>query len=819
MKSFISLFILILLGFQAQAQYRTVSGMVADSSLTPIPDVNIYITNGSVVGRTDANGYFFFELREGSYELIFSHRDYQTSRLNVVLSGKNDTINLILQGLVKEISGATISAKWRDPGPEMMRKAIDKKEYWASRMPANSCDAYIRAFEEYQKPKKREKVWSEKKTTKSDSVKKVKEEEVSANMAEILLHRDFMPPDKVKEVREAVSIRGDRSGLFYTTTTEGEFQFYTNLVKIPALSDLPVMSPLSNTAFTSYKFNFLGSYKDAAGRRILKIKVTPRLISNSVFSGEIHLVDSLFYIYRLDLHYPETQLNEYNDFIISQEYKLTSDTFLQISGQRFDYYAKAGKAKYSGYTLVQYSNFQMPKEFPKGYFGPEVSATAKEAYERDTAYWNQKRGVPLNSTETRFVSRVDSVKRAHSTEEYLDSMEKITNKVTLKKLLLTGQVYENRKKGITLGFPQILFIVQPWFPGGTRINVWNTVTKEFKSKRNINFIENLSYGINNKDLRGTVIFNTLFDPFHSGLIYLSAGRDFAFINNNAAFLDLARRNNFYQNSHFSAYLRRELFNGFYARIRTEISERKDISGFTFDPIGDQLFENNAPSVFGTHRAFIADLLVNYTPFQKYIREPKRKVVLGSLWPTVYFQYSRGIPGIMQAKINYDYLEYGLNHEFRLGLLGRSELKVTSGSFLTKKAVSLIDYRYQRRGDVYLFTPPMYAFQTLDSTFFTFKRFGELHYRHHFNGALVNKVPILKPLGLRESVGVNLLYAPERRGMFFYEFYAGFDKLIKVWRERFKLGIYYAAGYSNIYEKPIYGFKFNFEFYDRRDNSW
>jgi hypothetical protein len=56
-------------------------------------------------------------------------------------------------------------------------------------------------------------------------------------------------------------------------------------------------------------------------------------------------------------------------------------------------------------------------------------------------------------------------------------------------------------------------------------------------------------------------------------------------------------------------------------------------------------------------------------------------------------------------------------------------------------------------------------------------------------------------------------------MFFYEFYVGIDKLVKVWRERFKIGLYYAAGYSNIYEQPIYGFKVNFEYFDRRDNSW
>jgi hypothetical protein len=801
------------------AQYRTVSGMVADSSLAPIPEVHIFITNGSVVGKTDANGHYSFELREGQYELVFSHRDYQNVHVKVVLTTENDSLNVILPGLVKNISEVTISARWKDPGPDMMRKAIAKRDYWNSKTPAHSSEVYIRAFEEFQKPKKHAKAWSEN----ADSSKKAKKAKAddgpTANMAEIILQRDFQPPGKIKEVRNGVSVRGDKSSLFYTSTTEGDFNFYENLVKIRSLSEMPVMSPLSNTALAAYKFSFLGAYKDAKGRRILKIKVSPRLVSNSVFSGEIHLVDTLFYIYRLELHYPNAQLNEYNDFVVSQEYTLTKDSFLQIGAQRFDYYAKAGKGKYSGYTLVNYIKYEMPKTFPKDHFGLEISATSQEAYDRDSTYWNQQRTVPLNSGEIKFMNRSDSLKRVLNSKEYLDSMQKVTNHVTLYKLFLKGQEYHNRDKGIKLEFQPLMFIAQPWYPGGTRINLWNTFEKEFKNKKSINFIENISYGINNNDLRGTVIFNTLYDPFHRGSINLSVGRDFNFINSNAAFLDLAHRGNFYQNTHFNAYWRREIINGLFVRIRSEIAERKDISDFTFDNFASTVLEDNVPSEFDRHRAFTGAIILSYTPFQQYIREPKQKVILGSLWPTAFVHYSKGIPGVFNSIIDYDFLEFGLDHDFPLGLLGRSELRAVSGAYLTRRKLSLIDYRYQRRGDPWLFTPPMYAFQTLDSTFVTFKRFYEVHYRHHFNGSIVNRLPFLKPLGIRESAGINILYAPERRNMLFYEFYAGFDKLVKIWRERFKIGIYYTGGYSNIFEKPRFGFKINFEYYDRRNNSW
>lgn len=807
--------------FRLSAQYFRVSGYVADSSHAPIPEASIFITNGSIVGKTDGAGFYSFELRAGEYEVVFSHSNYQRVSIKVVLDRKDDTVNVILPGLVKTLGTVEITRKWVDPGPEMMRKAIARRDYWASRLPGYSAEIYIRAFEEYHKPKKTENVWHEKETEEQEEARKKKknEEEPSANMAEILLTRDFLPPDKIKETRVGVKQNGDVSGLFYTTTTEGDFNFYQNLVKIRGLSDMPVMSPLSNTALLAYKFSFLGAYKDEAGRRILKIKMTPRAVSNSVFSGEIHLVDTLFYIYRADFEFPKNQLNEYNQFSVSQEYRLTPDTLLMLSKQRFDYFAKAGKGKFTGYTLVAFRKFEVRSSFPKGHFGLEVSSASDSAYERDSTFWNKNRATPLNNTEIRFLTRTDSIKRVLNSKEYLDSVQKETNRVTLGKLFLKGQQYQNRDKGINLDFQPLLFIVQPWFPGGTRISMWNTIEKKFKNKREISFSENLSYGLNNKDLRGTVFVSTLFDPFHRGFFSASVGRDFGFINPNAAFLDLARRNNFYQNSHINANIRRELINGLTLRAEAEFSERKDISQFRFDQFADSLFENNSPLVFGTNRAMFADITLSYTPFQKYIREPRQKVILGSRWPTFSVNYRQALAGVFKTDIDYSYLEFRINQEFPWGLLGRSELRAVSGSFLQHRRLSPVDYRYQRRGDYIFFTPPMFAFQTLDSTFVTFKRFYEVHYRHHFNGAIVNKLPFMRALKIRESAGVSVLYAPERRNMMFFEVYGGIDKLIRIWRERMKLGLYYCVGYSNLYQRPVYAFKVNFEFFDRRNNSW
>ena len=142
-------------------------------------------------------------------------------------------------------------------------------------------------------------------------------------------------------------------------------------------------------------------------------------------------------------------------------------------------------------------------------------------------------------------------------------------------------------------------------------------------------------------------------------------------------------------------------------------------------------------------------------------EPKQKVILGSAWPTFSINYKQAVPGVFKSNIDYQYLEYRIDHSFPWGLLGTSELRAVSCSFLSSRNVNVVDYRYQRRADPVIFTPPMFAFQQLDSTFTTFKRFYEVHYQHSFNGSLVNKIPFLKKLSLYEKAGVNMLYAPER----------------------------------------------------------
>ena len=210
----------------------------------------------------------------------------------------------------------------------------------------------------------------------------------------------------------------------------------------------------------------------------------------------------------------------------------------------------------------------------------------------------------------------------------------------------------------------------------------------------------------------------------------------------------------------------------------------------------------------------------YTPGQKFIREPREKIILGSKFPTFFITWRKGIPGLLNSKVDFDFLEYGLKQEIKLGTTGISHYTIKSGSYITKKDLRFVDYQFQRRGDPIFFGNPDEAFQALDSTFPLFKRYYQGHFLHEFNGALLNKIPFLKKLQLREIAGGGFLIAPER-DLRYGELFAGVERVFK-WPfnplYKFKLGVYIVGSAANQFSNPVM-FKIGVTSWDMKRKKW
>ncbi|MBD0332701.1 MAG: carboxypeptidase-like regulatory domain-containing protein, partial [Chitinophagaceae bacterium] len=642
-------------------------------------------------------------------------------------------------------------------------------------------------------------------------------------MTEVFLHLDYESDRRMKEERLGVKKSGNPAGLFYLTTTDGSFNFYNNLVKVPAISPTPFLSPISYSGLMAYKFKTIKTQRTGA-HKIYTISVKPRELSNATVEGEVTISDSAWVILHTHFRFPEYHLPEYDFFEVDQHYSLIDNQAWLITRQQFTYYSKAGKEKLSGQTLAIFNNYELNKHFDKKHFGNEMSVVAQAAYEKDSSFWQTVRSEPLTAREIRFVRFKDSLYHVTHSKAYLDSIDKLINTITWKKIAFLGQTFYNRIKQTTWNLPPITSLVQPFSFGGFRISPSIFYSKIYPDKKSISLYTNLSYGIRNRDINGSVRITRLYNPFNRGYYKFSIGRDFQYIYKGDAWINLIKRSNVYLNNHLSFGHGLEVANGLVVYTGAEFALRRSVSNYKtntkIDSVLKTVLNNNNAVYFDPYNAFYGKLQLSYTPKQRYIREPKEKVILGSKWPTFFGLWRKGLPEFLDSKVDFDYLEFGMEQEINVGLMGTSRYKIKTGNFFNTKDLRLIDYQFQRRGDPYLFMNPDEAFQALDSTFPLFKRFYQGHFVHDFNGFFLNRIPFFKKLELREVGGAGFLAAPER-SLNYVEGFAGVERVFK-WPlnplAKFKLGVYVVGSMANKFSNPVQ-FKVGLTTWDFLENKW
>jgi hypothetical protein len=799
---------------QTTAQEYLLTGKLINAALEPLPYASVSIKELQTGTTTDDKGNFKFQLEAGKYDVAISMMGYKPKLLIITIT-KDYTLNIILEEDKSRLLGdVQIIGTKKDHAEEIVRNVIRNKEQLLEKAKTYSCNIYIKATDENdfkRKPKKNN----------SDSLNPLQKELAAMNMAEVYLKADYAFPGKIKEERTAVKIRGNSESLFYLSTTDGDFNFYNNLVQLPALSAMPMLSPISNSGLIAYKYKTLRIRKEK-NRTIYTIKVTPTKLGNALVTGEMEIMDSAWVLLSSTFELPKYHLTEYDYFAVNQQYEWVNNKAWMPVRQAFTYITKSGKTALSGQTTAIFSDYNIDTTFSKKHFTNEVSSTAQLAYERDSSFWDNIRKEPLTDKEVQFINFKDSIKRATTTTYYLDSVDKYRNKITLKKIFIEGIDQHNWRKERLMIFASIPDLYIPLQVGGGRVGYNFFLSKIYKNKKSIALNTRLNYGIRNKDIQGSVRFSKLYNPFNRGYYNINVGREFGQIFAGDAWINQLKRSNIYLREGIELEHRVELLNGLVLVNKLEFAARKSVADYKTNEkydsswIGTNL-NNNVAVDFTPYNAFYNTIGLEYTPMQQYIREPKEKIILGSKWPTLGVSWRKGMPNVLGSIIDFDYLEFGISQKIKLGLAGETRYTFISGSFLSKKNLQLVDYKFMRRGDPLFFSNPTLAFQSLDSTFPAFKRFYEGHYLHQFHGAIINKIPLLKKLNLLEVTGGGILYVPERN-LKYGELFFGVEKIIRFWRERYKVGGYIVGSVANKYNNPIQ-FKIGLEVFNKRKNSW
>lgn len=824
--NFVKFFILssIILLASAQdtyAQAYSFTGTVVNSGMEPIPYLSARIKDLRRGGRTNEEGKFTIMLPPGRHELIISGAGYKTLKSIIIMHKQNQFKQFVLETNVKEIKKVIISSKRKDRSREIIRKLISKKKDIQQGADQYSFEAYIKATVDKEKKKtKRNKSPSRKKNKKDTTRSNINETKIktesSKQFAEVSLEVQRSYPKKIKEVRTGVNIKGNKTSFFYLSCTEGDFNFYENLIRVRALGKISFLSPFSSSGLIAYRYKYL-EYFFKNGKFYHRIKFKPSTTSNALINGEVLIQDKTWVIKEIRAAFPNSHTPEYKKFEINATYKKINQKAWLPTQYNFNYLTRD---KLQGQTVVNFRKYNIDTTFKRKYFDAELSATSKEAYERDSSFWQKTRTEPLTNEEIKIIHYKDSLYELTHSDHYRDSVEKDINRIRFINIIWSGQEIQNWRKERYISLPSLVQLWNPVAIGGPRYGLTFRYNKKYKNKRKVFLAPNITYGPWNKDIRGSIFGNYLINPFNRTSLNWNIGRKTANLFWNDAIVNLFDRSNYYQKENITVGIRRELINGLYINNTLEMGTRKNMHNLITNTYADSIFfngENKKPIYFENYNAFFNELELSYTPQQKYIREPYEKVILGSRYPTFYAQWRKGIPGILKSTIRYDYIEIGTRQELNLGTIGLSNYNIKYGNFVNDGNVEAADYKYIARGNPWLFFNSLTSFQAMDSTFALFKGFVEGHYRHEFNGALLNKIPFVKKLKIAESAGAGFLLAPER-DLRYVEVFAGIEKEFTIFRQPLRLGVWGVSSFANQFQKP-FQFKFSLRAYSFQRDRW
>ena len=784
---------------------------------------------------TDEEGKYFFGCDLATYDVIFRCIGFEEQEVKITVSGTQPTVqNVWLKQKINELNTVDVETKKRNVGWEIVQQVIDHKKEMLQQFETYSCDIYIKGTESFDVKKKES--GKEVDEEPNDKFQKQKDEiqnqingENRLNMVEIYLEKHFSYPNKIKEIRNGYDKIGKPDQIYYQSTTGGDFNFYQSLIRMDNLHKTPIVSPLHPSGILNYKYK-LKEVNVSEFDTIYKVEISPRSIGTSTMEGFLWISKKDWVLTKIDVQLHKGNLKIYDNFRIIQEYEKV-DSFWIVSKQSFEYDTKYGKETVKGITTVAFSNWSFNHTYPPKYFTNELGITTEEAYERDSTYWGLIRPVPLTPEEQRQKFMQDSLTAIYTSETYLDSLDAAFNKLTFLKVLWFGIEHRNREKKTQWYLSSLADFYEPVGAGGMRIGPGAEYFKKWENQKWIDVDGDYTIGFNNWDSRGRLRVYNLYNPKKFGAWSAWASKEVDLINNWNSWLGTLSRANWYLNNKAGLWHRIELVNGLFISTGLTFEHRYSFdSTYIFNTKLDKFLqqENPEPLHFDPYNAVRTNVTISYTPFQKYMTEPKRKIILGSQWPTFTFFWEKGYTGLLNSIVDFDYISFNIDQEFQIGTMGKSYYVVRSGKFVNQDSVLYIDKKFFRKSDndpffKYLLSQPLYSFQNLDSSYQTQDFYFEAHYIHHFNGSLVNKIPFMKKTGIQAIVGGGMLFLPEHNNYFYTEAYMGLERTFKIARRRLRVGSYVIFSWANNSfalpkdQKPKnVQFKISFDVMDEKD---
>jgi hypothetical protein len=770
---------------------QTVSGIVRDDKGEPLPNASVLIKDKKGGTTCNVEGKYFLNLSPGNYTLIAQHVGYKRDVRNIKVEDKDIQLDFVLS-LVDFTMEEVIVRSGENPANEIIKKTIRMRPFYQKQLDKFICEVYTKGqmrLRDYPK-----KVFGQKVDFNEDG-------DTSKNkiiyLSETISTYSVRKPNdrKIEVLSSKVSGSSDSYGL----AAPQFYSMYDNNVQIgTSLNPRGFISPISDNATNYYKYKYVGAFFED-GKQINKILVTPKRKYEPLFSGYINIVEDEWRIHSLKLELRKVNQMEFLDsLILEQLYIPYNDSLWVLHNQVIYPYIKILGIDVYGSFVNVYSKFDPDPDFRKNYFDNTILKYTDSSNRKTPSYWDEARPLKLLDEETMDYRKKDSIEQLSKNPAYLDSIDRVKNKLTIMGFLLTGQTINKEKKNASYYFRSITDQINYNIVEGLTLNLSCTYTKKLDStigRRSIRITPTVRYGFTNGHFNAWLSTSYIFGKKYITSINLSGGkRVFQFNNASpigprsttfAALLGGKNLMKLYEAWYLRGSYVKGIGEGFTWSAGFEYQSRSPLDNTTdYSFVKDEKkeFTPNYPTELSNenikpHQAFILNFGLTWQPGARYIELPDQKINIGSKWPTMILGYTRTFDEVFGSDVNYSKWRFAVTDIIRFKLAGQFNYRIGMGGFIHNEKMQIPDYQHFNGNISHIATEYLNSFQLLPIyEFSNISKFYVLaHIEHHFNGLLTNKLPVFRKLNWYMVAGLSTFHYEKTN---YLEYSVGLENILK-----------------------------------------
>ncbi len=740
-----------------------IKGQVLDASnMQPLTNVTISFAGGQASTKTDEDGRYNIMTTSKALQLKFSCVGFKTV-LKLIVAGKTQILNVQLKGsnmqldeVSVHVTGKTHYKNRDNPAVSLIQQVINHKEM--NRMQAADYVQYHQyeriGFSLFDLSGKflSSKLFSKYKflldssMVINDSVKTA----LPVYMAE--KYEDIYSrghPSKNIDILKAhkelnYNTLVDTAALdIYLNRLYGNPDIYANNIFILTNQFL---SPIADHAPDFYKF-FITDTVSNRNERLIEISFTPRNLGDLLFEGKLYITMDGRYAVKSDI----LSLNKHININFVRRMDVRQD-FTQYPDGRFylvksdmqsDFgLMKAKGTKIFGNRTVFFTDYKINEPLAFSFYNGDSHQVDLITEKPTDNLWTNLRADTLTKAQAMIYKNIDS----------LQKMPSYKRTAWLAKFITGGYAdlgpVQLGPNGSFYAFNDL---------EGSRASIGGRTTKTFNP--NIYLEGFTAYGFKDKKpkyyLAGTYAFNAT-PPwgYPSNYIKVSYQDDTDIPGQNFLVDKFQSLLGSFSRGKSDQWLYNRIVKANYVRdFKNHFSFNVGAKYWMQSPADNLVFQTGNGTMLNKLTVSEINLALRYAPHEQIFLGTQQRHPIKSKYPIFTLQSAYGLKGFAGGEYRYLSLGSTLYKRFYLSQLGYSDITLLGGTTLGQLPFPLLSilpanqtYLYDRN-----------AYNNMNFLEFVADHYVGLNLTHAFGGFLLNKVPLIKKLKLREFVSAKVIY--------------------------------------------------------------